>query len=149
MCRKCSAVGREKAGAWQEICLWNEGAEGESRAERGLQEPGERSCILGVSHSPGGGSRMVAVFTGVPGGHCSPALEAVGAVPSATHFQHCLLQRTRSPGDNELSLAFSQGREAEPLSRVGTSFTPRALRLGGTTLQHLSQDQSFLLKFQG
>lgn len=82
-------------------------------------------------------------------GHCSPALEAVGAVPSATHFQHCLLQRMRSPGDNELSLAFSQGREAEPLSRVGTSFSSRALRLGGTTLQHLGQDQSFLLKFQG
>lgn len=52
-------------------------------------------------------------------------------------------------GDNELSLAFSQGREAEPLSRVGTSFSSRALRLGGTTLQHLGQDQSFLLEFQG
>lgn len=95
--QKCSALGRTRAGD----VPGNEGTEGENRAERGLQEPGERSWILGC------GNRRVPVFAGVPGGTAREQLPLapIPALPSPEDEEPC---------DSELSLAFSQGRGAEP-----------------------------------
>lgn len=91
--------------------------------------------------------------TGMPRGYCSPATASVGSsssLPSTSVFPSTPVPRGwRALVTKSSPLASSQRREAEPSSRVGTSFIPRALRLRGTNLQHLIQNQSFLLKFQG
>ncbi|RLV64117.1 hypothetical protein DV515_00017579 [Chloebia gouldiae] len=48
--QKMLSFGQEKSRSWQEICFGMKELRGRT-AERGLQEPGERSCTLGVSQA--------------------------------------------------------------------------------------------------